>query len=541
MTEHHHSAIVLFYKYFLPSDYPILHSYPRYYDQRLQQFLKEICVRLGMRGRVLVAVEGINGTLSAPNSTVLRQYITAMEQFELVRDCGSPPDCAYESHYTEGSPVCLFEGIDWKESVDEHGIMEPFPDLKVSVVKEIINSGGTLLVEDIPKFGGRHLTPQQFHEALENHPDAVLIDVRNTFEYEIGHFVNPKSSQPAINPEMVTFSSFDSVFCKRNADALKDKKVLMFCTGGIRCEKASAMLKKRGVQDVSQLAGGIHRYLEAFGDEGFFQGRNFVFDQRVAVKPSECKPTNEPPKDIVVGRCVECDAPFDEICGSRLCTVCRDLVLVCPHCQDKLREYHCRRHAGWKACYFTFLEIYDAEQLLNQHNELEQLRKSLVPACSYKNVRKTLSRQIDRVVQRLDNLQSGAAVAEKDAPRRCRTCMEPNYICDGRCWGFWRREHHAIESPEKQEIIFVGDSVEPGPHWNVQRYGPKTTATGELRCGTVVELKSWGAGGHENDCVLVQWCDDVDSVPEIYRWGVVALNGQRRYDVQKVESTCSSL
>ena len=123
--------------------------------------------------------------------------------------------------------------------------------------------------------------------------------MRNTFECAVGRFVHPSFAadttqartdeiqadstiqcdprlQGWINPNTVTFGAFDSTFCERYSDQLKDKKVMMYCTGGIRCVKASAMLKQRGVEDVSHLSGGIHRYVEKYGREGFWKGKRKV-------------------------------------------------------------------------------------------------------------------------------------------------------------------------------------------------------------------------------------------------------------------------
>jgi len=207
------------------------------------------------------------------------------------------------------------------------------------------------------------------------------------------------------------------------------------------------MLKKRGVRDVSQLRGGIHRYLEEFGNDGFFKGLNFVFDQRVAMSPSQCHKKidvdklrdNTKSNGVVVGACIECAAPFDEISGSRICTVCRDLVLVCPACQSSLREYHCQRHRLWKNCYFTFLEVFDIVELEKQIEELERLRKSFIPPPQHRNSRKTLSKQIEKICKRIADLQASAVIVDRNAPRRCRTCYEPSTVCDGLCWGFWKR------------------------------------------------------------------------------------------------------
>jgi len=350
------------------------------------------------------------------------------------------------------------------------------------------------------------------------------------------------------------------------------------------------MLKQRGVKDVSQLSGGIHRYLETYGDTGFFRGKNFVFDQRVAQTPSELRiidtATGKPvvdavidakKKEDIVGKCIECRAPFDELCGSRVCTVCRDLVLVCETCQGDLREYHCARHASMKKCFFTFLEVFDRSELLAQKQELERLRDTYLPACQYKNVRRTVSRQIEKVSRRIQSLDTGAAAVDRLAPRRCRTCMETRDICSGRCWGFWKTDASAVASavpsskgtkrggpvhneedagssrPTKPDPIAVGDRVEVGPDWNELRLGSKLDVHGKPRRGTVVEVKTWGAGSTELDCVAVYWDDSADDAaddddqqgtrrkrrtattqqqPLIYRWGVLALNQKCMYDVQ---------
>jgi len=285
------------------------------------------------------------------------------------------------------------------------------------------------------------------------------VDVRNPIEYEVGHFVSPLTTEPAINPGMVTFASFDVGFCAKQAEALRGKKVLMYCTGGIRCEKASAMLRKRGVEEVSQLKGGIHRYLEEFGDDGYFKGLNFVFDRRVVMSGSDSKgPDNiegdSQPSQEVVGRCYECDAPFDQVSGSNICTVCRDVCLICTECKQKLREYHCRRHAEWKTCYFTFLDVYDRSELESQRLQLTEFRNicMLEKSNKSKNIRRTLTKQIDKISDRIYQLDAQGVVVDRDAPRRCRSCFEPISKCDGCCWGFWKSPNDSIvtESSNKK-------------------------------------------------------------------------------------------
>eukprot|EP00550_Attheya_septentrionalis_P002631 CAMPEP_0198287980 /NCGR_PEP_ID=MMETSP1449-20131203/6633_1 /TAXON_ID=420275 /ORGANISM="Attheya septentrionalis, Strain CCMP2084" /LENGTH=518 /DNA_ID=CAMNT_0043986057 /DNA_START=219 /DNA_END=1772 /DNA_ORIENTATION=+ len=501
-----HRCVVLFYKYFIPTstqkkipDAALLQEYGSHYMPLLLEYMERQCHELGMKGRILLAAEGINGTLSCSSTDpIMKKFIGTLENFNLVRDLGAPsPLVAPYSESSErigdgkypsvkaDSQDCsgLFTEIDWKLSTidnDQTDIsIEPFPDLKISIVSEIVSSGGRVRVSEIPEWGGTHLSPDEFHAVLmgekgenkvcierykdelvgiesqevkkkskEESKNVVLIDVRNTFEHAVGHFVDPKTSQAALNPEMVTFSSFDSRFCSAQADFLKDKKVLMYCTGGIRCEKASAMLRKRGVNDVSQLSGGIHRYLERYGSSGFFKGKNFVFDQRVAVAPSPVASLTSPDNgcgsdDIVpapyaddgsciVGKCGECETAYDEISGSRICTVCRDLVLVCSSCQKGLREYHCIRHKAWKACYFTFVEVFDASELQIQIEELSRIRDSL--SSQFKNQRRTLLKQINKAKEHQRKLENGESIIQRDAPRRCRTCFETEAVCDGLCW-----------------------------------------------------------------------------------------------------------
>jgi UPF0176 protein len=228
-------AVILFYKYFVPSECPsLLQEHSDFFVDKLHEFQKDLCSRLELKGRLLLSGEGINGTLSGHNREIIQKYIDAMTSFDLHRDFSVPENVMIaESDASKGR---LFKNVDWKESSVDEGIQELFPDMKISIVKEIVSTGGLVRVEEIPKSTGKHLSPTEFHKALveDDVKEVVLIDVRNTFEHDIGYFVTPKTGEPALNPEMVTFSSFDSNFCAQNAENLKDKKVLMYCTGGIR-------------------------------------------------------------------------------------------------------------------------------------------------------------------------------------------------------------------------------------------------------------------------------------------------------------------
>lgn len=152
-------------------------------------------------------------------------------------------------------------------------------------------------------------------------------------------------------------------------------------------------------------------------------------------------------------------------------------------------------------------------------------------------MRRTLSRQIKKVQDQINRIARGDSEPETNAPRRCRTCMESNDICDGNCFGFWKHRQAAGANEmdvEPQLCIAVGNRVGPGPHWNVLRLGDKVNSSGLSKVGTVVEIKSWASEGDENDCVAIVWDGEGKQIPEIYRWGFIARNRQRMYDVQKI-------
>jgi len=522
-------AIVLFYKYFSPSSpsSPSHRAIEKWWDdpkgnvQKLYLWhesmlssslsslelspLSEKKIQqprnrkqhLSLVGRILISIEGINGTLSGSCKDI-ETYIELMKEYHCLSMSSPTSDSNYEekndrNRSNDDDDIRIFQNVDWKMSYDS-STKKLFPDLKISIVKEIVSTSGLVDVNDIPLETGNHLTPEEFHEILESSSsssmvqshqqirkkEVVLIDVRNTFEHDIGYFIDPKTNRKAIDPKTTTFSSFD-FFCDQNANKLRHKKVLMYCTGGIRCEKASVLLKRKGVDDVNQLSGGIHRYLEKYGNNGHFKGLNFTFDKRVAMKPNfakkkvsesdDCNCNEEVDsaaddyKNIVtisddnndndesyeiVGRCVECNDPFDELCGSRVCTVCTVLVLVCERCRarsnNELREFHCKRHAAWKTCYFSFLDIFHQSELEEQRRTLCVLRdEASVERGNNKNIRRTLVRQITKIESRICEIEQGHLVVDPNAPRRCRSCQEPfGTVCDGNCWGFWKKEITSI-------------------------------------------------------------------------------------------------
>ena len=224
--------VILFYKYVAIDDPAQFAA-----DQR------ELCTRLGLKGRILIAAEGINGTLAGPVDPVN----------DYVRDLHTDP---------------RFSDVQIKVS---NGDANTFPKLMVKVRPEIVTLGAGPLVPE----QHNQLSPAEWKRMMEEDPDVVLLDVRNSFESDAGRF------EGAVVCDIEHFRELPEYVAQ--LEPLKEKKVLMYCTGGIRCEKASALLRSRGFENLFQLHGGIVTYQEQFGNE-HWQGECFVFDQRMTVR-----------------------------------------------------------------------------------------------------------------------------------------------------------------------------------------------------------------------------------------------------------------
>jgi predicted sulfurtransferase len=276
--------ILLYYKYITIPD-----------PQAIMAWQKELCQNLGLTGRIIIATEGINGTVCGSQEQTAA-YIEAMSAHE------------------------LFGRIDWKDSI-VNGVHEYFPKLQIKVKNEITNLGLDTEVYTAEK-GAEHLTPAQWHEAVAQADPAntIIFDNRNAFEARVGAF------EGAVIPDVEFFRDFPA-YVDKNIDLFKDKEVLMYCTGGVRCERASAYLIAKGVsKGVKQLDGGIHRYAEQFPD-GFFRGKNYVFDGRITV----------PVTNDVLGTCDVCGAVCDDYTNC-LNAKCNKHFIGCPECIDRLQN-----------------------------------------------------------------------------------------------------------------------------------------------------------------------------------------------------------
>lgn len=215
--------------------------------ERLRPWLQKMCDLLDIKGTILLAKEGINGTIA-----------------------GSPKAIDNILAYLRADP--RLENLDAKFSTAEDA---PFYRMKVRLKKEIVTMGVDGIDPNVTV--GTYVDPQDWN-ALISDPDTILIDTRNDYEVEIGTF------KGAVNPNTQTFREFPD-WVEQNRDKLNKPKVAMFCTGGIRCEKASAYMKENGFDDVYHLKGGILKYLETQPyEQSLWEGDCFVFDQRVAVK-----------------------------------------------------------------------------------------------------------------------------------------------------------------------------------------------------------------------------------------------------------------
>lgn len=256
------------------------------------------CLNHNLLGRIIIAKEGLNGTIS-----------------------GKTADCQAYMDWVKSDP--RFSAIDFKaEPSDTH----TFQKLHVRVKEEIVNSD--LPVNPLVRTG-KHLEPSEFKEML-NDPDVVLVDMRSNYEHSIGRFKGA-----------ITFDMENLRELPEHVDEiahLRDKKIITYCTGGIKCEKASAYLLERGFENVYQLHGGIIKYgIEEGGQD--FEGKCYVFDNRVAVDVNKVNPT-------VISTCYVCGEECDRMvnCAN---PECNEHVPICEKCGwelDGACSTECKEH-----------------------------------------------------------------------------------------------------------------------------------------------------------------------------------------------------
>lgn len=307
--------------------------------EALREPLRIMLEENGIRGTLLLAKEGINGTVAGSREGIDTMLAWLAEQPGL-------------------------DNIGYKESYDDD---MPFYRTKVKLKKEIVTMG----VEGIDprKVVGTYVKPKDWN-ALISDPDVVLVDTRNDYEFQIGTFEN------AVNPKTDTFREFPQ-YVKENLDPQKNKKVAMFCTGGIRCEKSTAYLKEQGFEEVYHLEGGILKYLEEVPEEEtMWKGECFVFDNRVSV--------NHKLEKGEYDQCHACRMPIteEEKQDERF-----EQGVSCPHCFDKYTDEQRRRFvererqvqlAKERGEAHIGAEVLDAVEKHRREKELERERQRSV-------------------------------------------------------------------------------------------------------------------------------------------------------------------
>lgn len=273
-------------------------------EQFAEQHLA-FCQELGVKGRILIAEEGLNGTIS-----------------------GTPEQCQRYMQAVESDE--RFKGIHWKiDEVDEPS----FVKLYVRHKPEIVHSG--LQHINPNERTGIHLAPKEFL-AMKDQEDVVVLDVRSNYEHELGHFKN------ALTLDIENFRDFPEKV--KELEHLKNKKILTYCTGGIKCEKASAFLLEQGFKEVYQLHGGIINYGKEAGGQDF-EGDCYVFDGRVHVPVNTVNPT-------VVTACHNCGTKSTRMvnCAN---PHCNDHFVQCEQCGEELHGAcsHTCQHAPLKRPY----------------------------------------------------------------------------------------------------------------------------------------------------------------------------------------------
>ena len=257
---------------------------------------KSLTDNLDLRGRILISMQGINGTVGGDMDD-LKKYIKRTKELPGFKDV-------------------VFK---WSD-----GSRDDFPRMSVKTRRELVgfkNSDDEFDVDENGVVGGGvHLKPKQVHELVEKYgDDVVFFDGRNEHEAKIGKFKN------AIVPNTNTSRDFIDELESDKYNDLKSKKIVTYCTGGIRCEVLTAMMKKRGFHNVYQMDGGIVKYGEAYGDDGLWEGSLRVFDDRMTVDFSD--------HAKVIGACSHCQGPTNNYENCAWAN-CNDLVLICLNCQQ---------------------------------------------------------------------------------------------------------------------------------------------------------------------------------------------------------------
>ncbi len=261
--------------------------------EAIRLWQRALCEKLNLKGRILISKHGINGTVGGDMDDV-KTYVKETKQFT-------------------GFKKMQFK---WSD-----GTRDDFPRLSIRVRDEIVTFGAANEIKVDQNGiigGGTHLKPEQVHELISRRgDDVVFFDGRNAYEAAVGKFKN------AIVPETRTTRDFLKDLEGDKYNDIKNKAVVTYCTGGVRCEPLSMLMKNRGFKEVYQIEGGIVKYGEKYKDDGLWEGSLYVFDNRMNVRFSD--------KSKDIGVCVHCQGATSNYENCALAS-CNNLVLMCPDC-----------------------------------------------------------------------------------------------------------------------------------------------------------------------------------------------------------------
>lgn len=256
---------------------------------------KTLAETVGVKGRIIIAPHGINATVGGDISQV-KAYIKGLRQY--------PPFAATKIKWADG------KGDD-------------FPRLSVKVRPELVTFGRPQEIKVNSsgiENGGDRISPDKIHDFIKEHPDTVFFDGRNRIESAIGHF------KDAYAPQVDTTREFMDLLDSGELDHLKNKTIITYCTGGIRCEILTVHMRNRGFNKVYQLDGGIVGYGRRYGDEGLWEGSLYVFDNRMTENFSD--------NTKIVSHCCKCGVPTSHVTNYPDENG-RELVVMCPDCEAK--------------------------------------------------------------------------------------------------------------------------------------------------------------------------------------------------------------
>lgn len=274
--------VLLYYKFAPVTDPEVVRLWQR-----------ALCEKLNLKGRILLSTHGINGTVGGDLED-LKAYVKETK--------GYAPFKTMQFKWSDGS-------------------RDDFPRLAVRVRDELVAFGAPdeVKVNEHGVVGaGKHLKPEDVHKLVQERGDVIFFDGRNAYEAKVGKF------KDAVIPNTRTTRDFLTELESDKYNDIKNKPIVTYCTGGIRCEPLSALMKNRGFKEVYQIEGGIVKYGEKYKDDGLWEGKLYVFDRRLVTAFSEKA------KDI--GHCVHCDARTSnfENCANM---ACNNLVLICESCK----------------------------------------------------------------------------------------------------------------------------------------------------------------------------------------------------------------